>query len=80
MWRKIQSEGLANEYGSRNVMSWPTFMPPSEIPSAFDQVKLLLPENAAGVAEYFETNYIRRRARNLRNRSSHHTAPLGFCQ
>ena len=62
LWRKIQSEGLASEYGNNEDFSIKlrhltalTFLPPSEIPTAFDQVKLLLPENAAGIAEYLIT-------------------------
>jgi hypothetical protein len=76
-WRKIQSEGLAGEYGTNEDFSIKlrhvtalAFLPPSEIQAAFDQVKLLLPEDAAGIADYFENNYIRgRSSRNLRNRS-----------
>lgn len=81
-WRKIQSEGFAREYGTNEDFSIKlrhvtalAFLPPSEIQAAFDQVKLLLPEDAAGITDYFEKNYIRGRARNLKNRS-HRTAPL----
>jgi hypothetical protein len=83
LWRKIQSEGLANEYGTdedfsiklRHITAL-AFLPASEIPPAFDQVKLLLPENANGIIEYFESNYVNGRVRNLRNRSSRRVQPL----
>jgi len=84
LWKRIQSEGLANEYSSdenfsiklRHITAL-AFLPPSEIPAAFDQVKLLLPANAAGVIEYFENNYVHGRIRqNLRNRSVRRASPL----
>jgi hypothetical protein len=33
------------------------------------KIKVLLPKNAAGVAEYFKNNYIHKRIRQIRNRS-----------
>lgn len=84
LWRKIQSEGLANEYGSNEEFSIKlrqitalAFLPPSEIPAAFDQVKALSPENTEGVIEYFENNYVHGRVRQtLRNRSVRRASPL----
>ena len=77
LWRKIQSEGLANEYGNNEDFSIKlrqitalAFLPPSEIPAAFDQVKLLLPQNAAGIVQYFEKNYVYGRRRTLRGEST----------
>ena len=84
LWRKIQSEGLSSEYARNKDFSLKmrhltalAFLPPSEIPEAFDQIKLLLPENAAGIIEYFEKNYVRGRVRqNLRSRTVRRAAPL----
>ena len=73
---------MANEYSTNEDFSLKlrhitalAFLPPSEIPSAFDQVKTLIPDNAAGVIKYFETNYVHGRVRNLRHRSRR-TTPL----
>ncbi|PKC05516.1 hypothetical protein RhiirA5_420830 [Rhizophagus irregularis] len=84
IWRKIQSEGLAIEYGNDEDFSLKlrhltalAFLPPSEIPAAFDQIKLSLPENAAGVTEYFETTYVHGRiTRQTRNGSTCRAPPL----
>jgi hypothetical protein len=83
LWRKIQSEGLGNEYGSNEDFSIKlrhltalAFLSPSEIPAAFDQVKPLLPENAVRIVKYFENNYVHGRIRQMRNRTTHHTPPL----
>ena len=52
------------------------FLLPEEIPAAFDQVKLILPENTVRITEYFEEYYIRGRVRNFRNRTARHLSPL----
>ena len=75
LWKKIQALGLATEYGNNEDFSLKmrhitalAFLPPSEIPPAFDQIKPLLPSNAEGVIKYFEENYIYGRVRRqLRN-------------
>jgi hypothetical protein len=84
LWKRIQSEGLANEYGNNENFSIKlrhltalAFLPASEIPAAFDQVKLLIPPNANAVIEYFEKTYIRGRVRQqLRNGSTIYAPPL----
>ncbi|RGB22407.1 hypothetical protein C1646_776132 [Rhizophagus diaphanus] len=35
-----------------------SFLPPSKIPSAFDQIKPLMPLNAVELVQYFEENYV----------------------
>lgn len=53
------------------------FLPSEEIPGAFDQVKLILPENTARVVEYFEENYIcGRLSKGIRNRPACYLPPL----
>ncbi|CAH1763582.1 7335_t:CDS:2 [Entrophospora sp. SA101] len=46
IWRKIQTLGLAIEYSN------------DEDFNAFDQIRPLLPESAAELAQYFENNYV----------------------
>ncbi|CAB4474192.1 unnamed protein product [Rhizophagus irregularis] len=76
-WKKIQALGLAAEYGEsenfsimlRHITAL-SFLPPSEIPSAFDQIKPLMPLNAIELVQYFEDNYVHGkiiRCRQLRN-------------
>ncbi|CAB4404355.1 unnamed protein product [Rhizophagus irregularis] len=76
-WKKIQALELAAEYGEsenfsimlRHITAL-SFLPPSEIPSAFDQIKPLMPLNAIELVQYFEDNYVHGkiiRRRQLRN-------------
>src|SRR6266542_3989816 len=84
LWKKIQTSGLAVEYGNNEDFSIKlrhltalAFLPSSEIPDAFDQIKPLMPPNAQEVVQYFENNYVHgiiRRA--LRNGSEHRNPPL----
>ena len=74
---------MAIEYGNNQDFSIKlhhiivlAFLPSEKIPEAFNQVKLILPENTAGVVEYFEENYIRGRIRRTRNKSTRHLPPL----
>ncbi|PKK63639.1 hypothetical protein RhiirC2_788617, partial [Rhizophagus irregularis] len=83
LWRKIQASGLAVEYGSDEDFSIKlchltalAFLPSSEIPDAFDQIKLLMPLNTQEVVQYFENNYICGRRRILRNGSEQRSPPL----
>ncbi|CAB4493943.1 unnamed protein product [Rhizophagus irregularis] len=53
LWRKIQASGLAIEYGSDEEFSIKlryltalAFLPSSDIPNAFDQIKPLMPSSA----------------------------------
>ncbi|CAG8450273.1 7315_t:CDS:2, partial [Dentiscutata erythropus] len=64
VWRQIQAAGLSTEYGNDEEFSIKlclltalAFLLPSEIPGAFDQIKLLIPPNASQVIEYFEKTY-----------------------
>ena len=75
-WKKIQALGLAIEYGDSEDFSIKlrhitalAFLPSSEIPNAFDQIKPLMPSNATELIQYFEDNYVhgRIRRRRLRN-------------
>uniref|UniRef100_U9UD17 MULE transposase domain-containing protein n=1 Tax=Rhizophagus irregularis (strain DAOM 181602 / DAOM 197198 / MUCL 43194) TaxID=747089 RepID=U9UD17_RHIID len=66
--QKIQAIGLATEYGNNENFSLKmryitalAFLSPSEIPTAFNQIKPLLPLNAEEVIQYFEENYIHER-------------------
>lgn len=83
-WKKIQALGLAIEYGNNEDFSIKlrhitalAFLPPSEIPDAFDQIKPLMPSNAQGVVQYFEDNYVHGRIqRVLRNGTLTRSPPL----
>ncbi|CAB4425523.1 unnamed protein product [Rhizophagus irregularis] len=62
---QIQALGLAVEYGESEDFSIKlchitalAFLPSSEIPNAFDQVKSLMPPNAIELVQYFEDNYV----------------------
>ncbi|CAG8762470.1 15514_t:CDS:2, partial [Dentiscutata erythropus] len=53
------------------------FLPSTEIPAAFDQIKPLMPPNASNIINYFENTYIRREIRQqLRNRNIIYDLPL----
>ena len=52
------------------------FLPSEEILKAFNQVKLILPENTTGVIEYFEENYICERTRRIKNKFTRHLPSL----
>ncbi|CAB4374514.1 unnamed protein product [Rhizophagus irregularis] len=62
---QIQALRLAVEYGESEDFSIKlchitalAFLPSSEIPNAFDQVKSLMPPNAVELVQYFEDNYV----------------------
>ena len=65
VWRKIQTTGLASQYGTneeftlslRNLSAL-AFIPSEEIPQAFDVLKQHLPTEASGIIEWFENNYV----------------------
>ena len=83
VWKKIQASGLAIEYGSDEDFSITlrhltalAFLPSSEIPDAFDQIKPLMPPNAQEVVQYFENNYVYGKIRRgRRNRSGQRNPP-----
>ncbi|XP_068211799.1 uncharacterized protein [Palaemon carinicauda] len=70
IWRRLQSSGLAIRYGNDENFSLKlrhlfalAFLPSAEIPGAFDELKLHLPDEAHEVVDWFETNYVRGRIR-----------------
>src|SRR5438132_4762905 len=84
VYRKIQSFGLATQYGtdenfSLSIRQIPAlaFLNPSEIPEAFDQLKNDIPEEANRVVQWFEDNYVHGRVRRtLRNGNIIRDAPM----
>lgn len=84
LWRKIQASGLATQYGSDEDFSIKlryltalAFLPVSEIPNAFDEIKSLMPSNAQTVVEYFENTYVHGTVRRaFRNRPGIRNPPL----
>ncbi|XP_063795833.1 nicotinamide/nicotinic acid mononucleotide adenylyltransferase 2 isoform X1 [Pseudophryne corroboree] len=78
IWRSIQCSGLATEYGENGefalklrLLQALAFLPASDIPAAFEEVKKVLPERANSVVTYFEENYVLGRLR--QNSCSHPT-------
>ena len=75
-WRKIQALGLAIEYGESEdfsnklrLITALAFLQPSEIPSAFDQIKPLMTPNTTELVQYFEENYVHGKPRRRRFRN-----------
>jgi len=84
-WRKIQSSGLVNLYGTNEEFSLKirqmlalAFIPSENIPAAFDELKATFPPEAEEVVQWFEDNYVhgRIRRRNQRNGNIIRTDPL----
>jgi hypothetical protein len=83
-WRKIQSCRLATRYGYDEQFSLMlrhlfalAFLPPQEIPDAFDILKLEMPPEANEVVQWFEDNYVHGKIRwHLRNETVIRSAPL----
>src|SRR5436190_16314831 len=70
IYRKIQSFGLATQYGTDETFSLLirhipalAFFPPDDIPMAFDELKANMPEEANEIMGWFEEYYIRGRIR-----------------
>ena len=84
VYRKIQSLQLASRYGtdedfSIKIRQIPAlaFLSPLEIPEAFDNLKLQIPEEAADLVRWFEDNYVHGRVRKrLRNGNTTRWPPL----
>lgn len=84
VYRKIQSFGLAIRYGTDEDFSLLirqipalAFLPPTDIPAAFDQLKVNIPEEANEVVQWFEDNYVHGRVRRtLRNGNMVRDAPM----
>ncbi|CAB4377153.1 unnamed protein product [Rhizophagus irregularis] len=74
-WRKIRDCGLAIKYGNDEQFSLMlrhlyalSFLPPQEIPAAFDILKSIMPQEANEVVQWFEENYVSGRIiRQMRN-------------
>ena len=87
-WWKIQSCGLATRYGTDEQFSLMlrhlfalAFLPPQEIPEAFDILKLEMPSEANEVVQWFEDNYVHGKIRrHLRNKTVIRLAPLFLSQ
>jgi hypothetical protein len=83
-WRKIQACGLATRYSDDEQFSLMlrhlfalAFLPPQEIPEAFDILKLEIPPEANEVVQWFEENYVHGKIRRrLRNENVVRSAPL----
>jgi len=83
-WRKVQGSGLATLYGSDESFSLKirqmvalAFMPPHDIPGAFDELKSEMPPEAMEVVQWFEDNYVHGRVRRqLRNGNVLRAEPL----
>ncbi|CAB4373540.1 unnamed protein product [Rhizophagus irregularis] len=85
MWRKIQASGLAIEYGTDEELSIKlryltalAFLPASDIPNAFDQIKPMMPSNAEAVVQYFEDYYVRGTVRRAFRNGSEVRNPPSF--
>ncbi|RGB27103.1 hypothetical protein C1646_630756 [Rhizophagus diaphanus] len=74
-WRKIRDCGLDIKYGNDEQFSLMlrhlyalSFLPPQEIPAAFDILKSIMPQEANEVVQWFEENYVLGRIiRQMRN-------------
>lgn len=70
LWRKIQLFGLSGQYEldkdfqlKMKQLQALAFLPADKIPDAFNQLKDLMPANAAAVIKYFEETYVLGRLR-----------------
>jgi len=72
IYRKIQSSGLSVQYGTdenfslliRHIPAL-AFLPPNDIPAAFDELKGHLPSEANVIVQWFEDNYVHGRVRRI---------------
>ncbi|KFD46787.1 hypothetical protein M513_12315 [Trichuris suis] len=83
IWRKIQSSGLASHYSADERFSLKlrhlsalAFLPAGEIPAAFDELKLHMPEQASEVTEWFESTYVHGRIRRRSRAGAARSPPL----
>ncbi|CAB4439709.1 unnamed protein product [Rhizophagus irregularis] len=70
IYRKVQELGLTVQYGTDETFSLLirhipalAFLPHNNIPSAFDELRAIMPEEANSIMEWFEIYYIRGRIR-----------------
>jgi len=83
VYRKIQAHGLSTQYGTdenfslliRHIPAL-AFLAPDAIPAAFDQLRDNIPEEAGGIIQWFDNNYVngklRRTLRDGSKFESHH--------
>lgn len=84
VWRQIQANSLSKRYGEDEEFSLKlrqiialAFLPPTEIPSAFNELKSTIPEEASEIVQWFENNYVHGRIRRvMRGGNVSRTAPL----
>jgi hypothetical protein len=84
VYRKVQASGLSVQYGTDENFSLKirhipalAFLPPGDIPAAFDQLKDIMPAEANEIVEWFEECYVHGRARRtLRDRNVIRAPPL----
>ena len=70
IYRKVQASGLSVRYGTDENFSLKirhipalAFLPPSDIPAAFDQLKDDIPAEANEIVEWFEEYYVHGKTR-----------------
>jgi len=70
IYRKVQEFGLTVQYGTNENFSLLirhipalAFLPHDDIPSAFDELRAIMPEEADSILEWFEVYYVRGRVR-----------------
>jgi hypothetical protein len=84
VYRKIQASGLSVQYGTDENFSLKirhipalAFLPPDDIPAAFDQLKDHIPPEANEIVEWFEEYYVHGRTRRtLRHGNTIRALPL----
>lgn len=72
IYRKVQTSGLSVQYGTdenfsliiRHIPAL-AFLPPDDIPAAFDELKNHIPPEANAVVQWFEENYVHGRIRRI---------------
>jgi MULE transposase domain/FLYWCH zinc finger domain len=84
IYRRIQTSGLSVQYGTdenfslliRHIPAL-AFLPPNDIPAAFDELKGHIPPEANEIVEWFENNYVHGRIRRtLRDDNVIRASPL----
>ncbi|CAJ0830968.1 10569_t:CDS:2 [Entrophospora sp. SA101] len=84
IYQKVQASGLSVQYGTDKNFSWKirhipalAFLPPDDIPAAFDQLKDDIPPEANEIVEWFEEYYVHGRTRRtLRDGNAIRAPPL----
>lgn len=84
VYRRVQMSGLSTQYGNNENFSLLirhipalAFLPPDEIPAAFDELRGHIPLEANEIIQWFEDNYVYGRIRRqLRNENIVRSPPL----